>query len=343
MLSSISARPGLAFVAAAVILACGVHVGLFALGVEAPPEGNAIATGLADSVPASRLVGLVCAVIASLALMAATAARTGSLVAATTLPLGLSLFPPAVYQFATDPSTAAVLAVSLIGAACATAGRRSKLPGELSSGVVTGGALGVMPWLHISGAVLGMMVLVLAVAERRSPRYWLALAAGTMALVIAPSAITSYAAGSAGALAPPVDLLRGYGMLWLALVLSGMGLGLSQTLRAKLSDTAFRRAGAAMAAVGIGGVWLLIVQAQAGTGVDAYLPPMLGLSLLACAPLVLWIELVMPGIRSVWIWILLPVTMYSCFWVVLGPIDLNAFPYTELTRFQSDSFLQSPR
>lgn len=331
---SILSQPGPACVAVAVVALFAVHLALFAIGT-APLAGDAI-NSLNGNAMLARFAALVFALIAILMMMRTISARTGSVITAATLPLGLSIFPPAVYEFATDPLTAAVLAVSLIGAACTLASRIVSVPRELAAGAVTGAAIGGMPWLHISGAVLGMALFVLALAERRSPRYWIALAAGMACLIIAGGAGLTFAGGASGVAEPHVGPLRSFAMLWLALAFSGVALALSRTLRAKVSAMTLRRAVAALAAVAVCGVWFVIVRLQGGANIAEYLPPMLGIGLLACAPLVLWIELVMPAIRSVWIWILLPVTMYSCFWVVLGPIDLDAFPYTELTRFRSD-------
>jgi len=53
-------------------------------------------------------------------------------------------------------------------------------------------------------------------------------------------------------------------------------------------------------------------------------------AIIAILPMVVWIRTVMPKIRSMIVWIIIPVVMYSCFWAVLGPIRLDAFPLNRL-------------
>jgi hypothetical protein len=56
--------------------------------------------------------------------------------------------------------------------------------------------------------------------------------------------------------------------------------------------------------------------------------------LLTSWPLIAWMRTVMPGVKSILAWIVFPVVMYSCFWVILGPIDRDKFPYSHLRALQ---------
>jgi hypothetical protein len=60
--------------------------------------------------------------------------------------------------------------------------------------------------------------------------------------------------------------------------------------------------------------------------------------LFAAWPLAVWVRHVMPQIRSFWAWVAFPVVMYSCFWVVLGPIKSDRFPYTHLQLAQPEEW-----
>lgn len=54
--------------------------------------------------------------------------------------------------------------------------------------------------------------------------------------------------------------------------------------------------------------------------------------LLGVLPLILWVRFAMPRVRSMIAWLAFPVIMYSGFWVVLGPIGPNTFPYSHLSQ-----------
>lgn len=117
-----------------------------------------------------------------------------------------------------------------------------------------------------------------------------------------------------------------YAMLWLGAAFGGLAL-FSPSVRARLGrHTAIGCMLGVSIAIGavamalIAGLWL---PGQAVTGIGYVFP----LAALAMTPAVVWVRWVMPAIRSFWAWVLLPVVMYSCFWVVLGPIAPDRFPY----------------
>ena len=72
-----------------------------------------------------------------------------------------------------------------------------------------------------------------------------------------------------------------------------------------------------------------IVLYSQGSGFSSVLliHTLLPLGILSTFPLILWSRFVMPKIRSIWVWCLLPVLVYVSFWLILWPIDLEGFPY----------------
>ncbi len=57
-------------------------------------------------------------------------------------------------------------------------------------------------------------------------------------------------------------------------------------------------------------------------------------------PLIVWVRKVMPQVKSLLAWLTFPVVMYSCFWVVLGPVRSEKFPYSHRQVAQPPSTLQ---
>ena len=55
-----------------------------------------------------------------------------------------------------------------------------------------------------------------------------------------------------------------------------------------------------------------------------------GICLMGVLPLIVWVRVVMPNVRSILAWLIFPVIMYSGFWVVFGSIDQGFFPYNRL-------------
>ena len=118
-----------------------------------------------------------------------------------------------------------------------------------------------------------------------------------------------------------------FAMLWVGIGLGGMALLWSPGVRERLGPGGSRAC--AVSATGAAALLMAAVglefwhPGQALTGM-AYVFPLAALGWL---PAIVWIRWIMPTIRSFWAWVLLPVVMYSCFWLVLGPIDPLRFPY----------------
>jgi hypothetical protein len=79
----------------------------------------------------------------------------------------------------------------------------------------------------------------------------------------------------------------------------------------------------------IGSLWLAVV---GGVLTAGQLVTAMGyavvFAIFAPWPLIVWARRVMPQVKSLLAWIVFPVVMYSCFWVILGPIDPAKFPYS---------------
>jgi len=330
-------------VAFAFVVFCA-HVSLFALGAP-PTPGEVNITGAAydgtlfqavltgwswvfgSDQLAQRLLSVTCAILAFWFLFAALEARTGQPLVSAALLLGLAIFPPAVFAFATINTASAALLISLIGSWLVTR--------DVARPWMTGGALGLiiasLPFVDIAGAALGAALVVFALFERRPPLFWGALAAVAFVSTGLASQFIAFALPIVTEADLDQSIVRSYAMLWVTLSVSVLALALSPTLRTLMGTDAVRRATAALAAVFATSIWLGLSYVTVGTVVGQSIPALLGLGLIASAPFALWIRLVMPKIRSVWIWILLPVLMYCCFWVVLSGIDLAADPYANLT------------
>jgi len=125
--------------------------------------------------------------------------------------------------------------------------------------------------------------------------------------------------------------LRSFSMLWLALFFSAFALWRSEALRLKMGPSNVRRSIRAGVAFLISLVWWALQSTPLDADPRVSFHAVLILGVLASLPMVLWMRFVMPSIQSVWVWILLPVVMYSCFWVVMGPIDLSGFPYDQIS------------
>ncbi|MDX2141748.1 MAG: hypothetical protein SFV19_00210 [Rhodospirillaceae bacterium] len=121
-------------------------------------------------------------------------------------------------------------------------------------------------------------------------------------------------------------------LLPFAMVAVSAGLS-AATLWSSKVRTAMGRGGAILALVGFlaaGSVLSLAVQfgwMRRGEGLTSigYLFP---LAIFAPWPLIVWARRVMPLVTSIWAWVAFPVIMYSCFWVILGPIGPDRFPYS---------------
>jgi hypothetical protein len=131
-----------------------------------------------------------------------------------------------------------------------------------------------------------------------------------------------------------------YAMLWVS-ALTGLFLSGRASLRLRLGSPGIWivRAAPLAAATFLVGL-VLIGRWQAGQLLSAA-GYVFGLCVLGALPLVMWVRFVMPEVRAVLAWLAFPVIMYSGFWVVLGPISGESFPYSEVGPEDGHSIGQS--
>jgi len=325
----------------AILLALGAHLTLFLLYATPVNSNNdSAATGLlwgqmARNVGGQwfRFVSVVCGLAAAFhAARLATRWSKDDLTGAA-LPLGFLLFPPAIYFF-TQPTPYAVIALlTVIGfdmaTACPYRFRRSNL---ICVGIVS--LVLVALDTSSAGIAAGLLAMVLM---RNEATIQLRVILGVIMLIVLSVSLTkspasfTYAFGS-----PDVQFMANnspfiaYAMLWVALGFALVALFASKGLRDVLSPQGLRRSIQVLGIFFVALMWLWYQFRSSPADVLAALSGLLALGVLAVLPMVIWIRRVMPQLRSLLVWILLPVVMYSCFWVVLGPINLNSFPYDQL-------------
>jgi hypothetical protein len=345
----------------AVIVSFGAHLALFLLyaapsDLEAeyitPAEAwtfySALVSGwgvvFGPSLFAARALSAISA-LAALILVARLALRwSGDQTTGAALPLGLILFPPTAYIFAqaTPHALAALLTVAAISVVTSKPGPRPAVA-MAKAGLLCA----LLAALHKTGIGLCAAVIVMALVQMGIGRTSLTLisvtAAGLLVVwflfPISPAdlpfdnqlSMTFEATLTS-------EVIRPYAMIWVALSFSVIALIGSKALRALLDQNGVRRSTVLMMVFALALSWMILSpDISPGERLTAF-NTILVLGLLAAMPMVMWIRLVMPHIRSIFVWILLPVIMYSCFWVVLSPIDPQGFPYSRLL---SESILMS--
>lgn len=304
-----------------------------------PPFAALVATVQAlsggDDRVAARAVSIIAILGATLTAFGMGRRVTGDPVAAAAMTLPFVLFPPltATYATATPHALVAtfILAATLDSATENTArhGAAGRIVALLKSALLTL----VAATLHPVGGPLSLAGIAIGGCVTGWSRPW-----RLRLLVSATVVVTILATGVAGRWPREPDLadighasirsalLMPYGMIWVGFLLSGVTLLLSAT-RGRLGRRGLGAAalGAATtivapAAALLSGWW---TPGQLVTGM-AYVFP---LALFGFLPLITWVRWVMPTVKAFWAWVVFPVVMYSCFWVVLGPINLDRYPY----------------
>lgn len=121
------------------------------------------------------------------------------------------------------------------------------------------------------------------------------------------------------------SLVLPYAMLWTGGLL-GVAALVSPKVRGRLGRRVWVVHGAlVVTVVFFAAVFLLFdIPADRLLGVPGYV---FGICVLAVLPLIVSVRFVMPEVRAIVAWLAFPVIMYSGFWVVLGPVDRESFPY----------------
>jgi len=251
------------------------------------------------------------------------------------LALPFALFPPltATYAAAMPHALVAAFAFALLHDGFAThtstQGAASRVFFLLKYALI---AL-IAAMLHPLGSAIVVIGVVIGGALAGWSRSWRLKAATAVVVAIAVTA-----SGLAGRLPREPDLaeighatlvtalIKPYGMIWTGFFLSGVTLAAGAT-RARLGKMGLQASILAILATVIAPVAMTIFDiwtpGQFVTGMGYLFP----LSLIGFLPLLIWIRWVMPTVTAFWAWVVFPVVMYSCFWVVLGPINEDQFPY----------------
>ncbi len=283
-----------------------------------------------------RFVSALCALTAVLLMARLTARWSRDDIAGAALPLGYLLFPPAAFVFTQPLPHALVALLTLIGLDLVASSKgRSRSRVLILLGLISV----VLTALDATGAAIAVGLLVIFAlrqgtntSDRTGTIFFALIIAGLgWSLPYLSLPLTS-GVGDAG---PPstsifATFILPYSMLWVGLGFAVLALSLSEDLRGLMTKEDIRRSLQIMAAFVFAVFWILFHPRLSDDGLTIAMNGILTLGLMATLPLVIWIRRVMPQLRSLVVWILLPVIMYSCFWVILGPIDLDGFPYDRL-------------
>lgn len=284
---------------------------------------------------AGRSLSIACAVITVAALARVCVAWSGDYISGAVMPLGLVLFPQTAFTFALSMPHALLSAVFMLGVMYGA--NRDQSQTNIAA-IIVGVICGLLPFLDASGLGLVLAVMVLILGEGRDRGFLIRSASIAVALLVVQFLfysmlpLQSFVLGWGATQSSIVQdgLLRPFSMLWLALCFSAFALWRSEALRLKMGPSNVRRSVRVGGAFLISLVWWFLQSTSWSLDPRVSFNAVLVLGVLASLPMVLWIRFVMPSIQSVWVWILLPVVMYSCFWVIMGPIDLSGFPYDQL-------------
>ena len=178
---------------------------------------------------------------------------------------------------------------------------------------------------------------VLALAAIVEPRFSIGIrvrtvVAGTLlsiAVVLAAKAFPLTNVLSKGGESVLETLLLPYAMLWAGLGLSLLALK-SPCVRGRLGPLGTRLVWTAPLAALMFCATVFLVAGRSSQLLLSSVANVFGLLLVGVLPLIVWVRFEMPKIRSIIAWIAFPVIMYCGFWLVLGPIQRESFPYNAL-------------
>lgn len=283
-----------------------------------------------ETLVAARLLSLLAAVAALVMTFRLGWRLSGDRVIAAFLCLSFVFYPPLVATFSivTPHALFALLCLAVLDLLLTSAIRNQYLFGGMA-GVLSGLAVMLLPlgspiiplWLLLCGLVAADML------------------GAVLALML--SLATALVAWLLGVMPPVFDadlslaghdtltrsLLLPYGMVWVSVLLGGLAV-CSTFVRQTIGHTrAMAVVAAPLFAAGLllAGVALgKLTTGQLLTAFAAVFP----FALLAPWPLILWVRRIMPNVKSLFAWLVFPVVMYSCFWVVLGPVRPAKFPYS---------------
>jgi len=182
---------------------------------------------------------------------------------------------------------------------------------------------------HALASTLALFAIFLILKPSSPFRWWRAAAAGSLCLVAILVSVDDVPADSLGGATVLSALVMPFAMLWIGVLIGFTALG-NTKLRDRMGDV---------------GVWVVWAAPTAAMALLVSLPFIVGwetgqllgavgyifgAAALGVLPFILWVRFIMPEVRALLAWIAFPVIMYSGFWVVLGPIDRESFPYSSL-------------
>lgn len=334
---------------AAVLLVFAGHMFFFAYQVGATSleqafNGGSDAGGfysdLADMIrqvnsdvqSSTRYFSIICALTSMILLASLVTEWSRDRIVGAAVVIGLVLFPVSAYVFALSTPFSLLMMLSVL--ALWTAKDKSS---SIFRSVISGSFSGAIVLLDASGLGLAVGISFIILSSSKD-------ISNVIAHCIPFGAAIVYALISSSSSALSLNLLSdmevlftndadglffSYAMLWTALVFSSIALSFSHMLRQQMGPLLVRRTVLLKVAF-MAALFLTVTIQPTPAGRMISFSALLMLGVLACLPLVLWLRWVMPHLRSVLVWILLPVAMYSCFWVILGPIDWAGFPYNQI-------------
>jgi len=295
-----------------------------------------------DSLIAARVLSLLAGVMAVVLAFRLGRRLTGDAVMAAFLALSFVLYPPLVAAFATATPHALFVLLALGVLAVLLDGPTATLRAQVLTGVVAGMLAVLAMRLHpLAPATVPVWIMISGFVAAQRVATAMALAAAVIGLVLTmlnPMPVTDIDFSSVGQGSVLKALALPYAMALVGAALS-VAAAFSRTVRQAIGLP--RLLAVLLGPVGAAAILLGAVATgwfKPGHMVLAaiYAFP---LFFLAPWPLILWVRTVMPQVKSFAAWIVLPVIMYSCFWVILGPVDPGRFPYSHRQAAQPAGFL----
>jgi len=285
----------------------------------------------------ARLLSLLAGVAALVALARIIRRLSGDFASAAWATLGFVLFPPlaAVLASATPHALVIVLCLAALDLMLSAAEHPSRA--GFAYGVLTGLCAGLAMLLFpLGGVLLPLWLAVCGVLSRDGRAFAVALVpvvvvAALMAVLDVPIADVDLDLAVAGHDTIMMALVLPYAMVPVTVLLGALAL-CSRPVR----QTVGLARGVAVLAAPIIAAVVLVMELTTGQLLTAYASAA-PFFLLSSWPLITWVRTVMPGVKSLLAWIVFPVVMYSCFWVILGPINPDRFPYSHRQVQQPDA------
>ncbi len=277
------------------------------------------------SLIAARTLSLLASVLAIVIAFSIARRLSGDMVMAAFLVLPFVLYPPLVATWVSaTPHALFLLCAFGAFALLQRAPHGAAVPGA-------GALVFIATLLHPLGLVVmpvwALFIGLILYDRRALVVFAFAVIAAVGSLIIGLGAVADADVAAAG----HDTILKALALPY-AMVIVGTGLSVIAALsRQTRSALGLRNTLTVLAGPVLGAGILLAVHAADGLTVGQFVTAagyVFPLAFLAPWPLIYWVRHVMPQVKNIVAWISFPVIMYSCFWVVLGPVDPHRFPYS---------------